>query len=139
MPGDSSKYFRPSCLSYSFLCFSLFPALSCPADERGGAYRRRVRRNGLKEERRQGLHERYVGSYFVMPSSHINTETQCRGSVGGFLTKDPFVPFIEMFLIDFEGSANDKKMKRYQTDFVIAKPAGGMRADCMYTCIPAVR
>lgn len=63
---------------------------------------RRVRRNGLKEEARHGLYERYVGSYFVMPNSHTDTETDAAGQSCG-ITKDPFVPFIKTLLVDSDG------------------------------------
>jgi len=60
-------------------CLFLFVFSLLPRGKQGGTYCRivscRVRWNGLKEEGRHGLHERNVGSYFVMPNSHMNTET----------------------------------------------------------------
>jgi len=79
-PGDSSKYFR----QLPFLFFPLFLFVSPSPTPRTNEVERivvscRVRENGLKEEERHGLHERYVGSYFVMPNSRMNTETDAVG------------------------------------------------------------
>jgi len=113
-PGDSSKYFRQ--LPFLFLLLFLFVSPS-PAPRTNEVERIivscRVRENGLKEEERHGLHERYVGSYFVMPNSRMsrmNTETDLpQVSRRGF-TKDPLIPFIETLHIDFDSPANNKKM-----------------------------
>ena len=111
-PGDSSKYFRQLPFLFFPVCFPLFVPLLPHGQTRWSVLSCRVVSRPMKRsERRHGLHERYVGSYFVMPNSHMNTETDAAGQSRFHkgLKGPSYIPFIEMFCVDFDGSTNDKK------------------------------
>lgn len=79
-PGDSSKYFR----QLPFLFLPLFLSISPSLAPRTNEVERIVdvassNKTRWKKEEDTGLHERYVGSYFVMPKGCMNTETDAAG------------------------------------------------------------